>query len=459
MNIRRTARAILTRPIPIRAILIRLVIMLGILIAFTLFINLPWFDEELHKDLLDLNAPRDFLVEGNAYPLFRGFLAAADRDPREAGLRIIRTMQQRSRAGEPARLTNEEVDEILGHPSKVKAWRHGLRSSSCNYRIEKGLDCLDRVIAEATDANLDKPELRLLLNRYEQLLQAPRWEEFQELDHNSLSVPEPWGDLSEISRIRLVQSMRTNTTTRFLQDISGDIRFWKRILDGGHWMISKMIAADFLRRDAMFLSTFMRTRKLSAEELRGMSAVLAPLTESERNIEDAFMGDLRFAGIGSRSVLDSVGGRWSWLQPVLQENATANEIYVTHTLPLRLRASLSAAEFYRQRAYKPFRVKELRFMPPPLYNLGGKLLLRKYFGYDILSDQISRVHDNDGRIALVLLQAEVALNADRSVQDVVNESRYRNPYTGEPMHYDSKKGTISFRCLAPGGDVCAVKIR
>jgi hypothetical protein len=57
------------------------------------------------------------------------------------------------------------------------------------------------------------------------------------------------------------------------------------------------------------------------------------------------------------------------------------------------------------------------------------------------------------------LQAEVALNAGSSVQDVVNGSRYRNPYTGEPMDYDPDEGTISFPCLATTGrDVCAVKL-
>jgi hypothetical protein len=59
---------------------------------------------------------------------------------------------------------------------------------------------------------------------------------------------------------------------------------------------------------------------------------------------------------------------------------------------------------------------------------------------------------------LVLVQAETALNADRSVQDVVNGSRYRNPYTGEPMDYDSEKGTIGFPCLSRNRDVCAVKL-
>lgn len=74
-------------------------------------------------------------------------------------------------------------------------------------------------------------------------------------------------------------------------------------------------------------------------------------------------------------------------------------------------------------------------------------------------DYIARVHDLDGRITLVLLQAEIALNPDKRVEEVVAASHYRNPYTGAPMDYDAEAGTVSFRCLAVGEGVCAVRIR
>lgn len=58
-----------------------------------------------------------------------------------------------------------------------------------------------------------------------------------------------------------------------------------------------------------------------------------------------------------------------------------------------------------------------------------------------------------------MLQAEIALNADRSVEEVVQASQYRNPYTGEPMVYDAAAGTISFECLGNREEVCALRIR
>ncbi len=72
-----------------RAIVIRLAALAGILIAITLFINLSWFDEELHPDLAQLKVPREVSMEGNAYVLAMGFWADADKDPREVGQQYI----------------------------------------------------------------------------------------------------------------------------------------------------------------------------------------------------------------------------------------------------------------------------------------------------------------------------------------------------------------------------------
>jgi hypothetical protein len=151
-------------------------------------------------------------------------------------------------------------------------------------------------------------------------------------------------------------------------------------------------------------------------------------------------------------------GSGSLLGLVSQENATLNEYYMAIMVPLRLRASLSASEFYRQKGHES-RHYPMRMMPPPLYNLGGKQYLKIMLAVNNWQDYIARVHDLDGRIALVLLQAEIALNASRSIEEVVKASRYRNPYSGEPMDYDATAGTIGFPCLAIGQEVCALRIR
>src|SRR5690606_13585466 len=123
----------------------------------------------------------------------------------------------------------------------------------------------------------------------------PRYEENQELDFHLLPS---YGGLFWASRARLAEGFQDADSSRVLQRIGEDIRFWKRMLDGGQTLIAKMIALAGLRYDTMFLSTLMRVRELSESDLREIRTVLTPLTESERNLEETFMAELRIGLLG-----------------------------------------------------------------------------------------------------------------------------------------------------------------
>jgi hypothetical protein len=58
----------------------------------------------------------------------------------------------------------------------------------------------------------------------------------------------------------------------------------------------------------------------------------------------------------------------------------------------------------------------------------------------------------------VRLQAEIARSPTRRPEDIVRDSRHRNPYTLEPFDYDPDARTVGFDCLANGTDVCAVAL-
>jgi len=79
------------------------------------------------------------------------------------------------------------------------------------------------------------------------------------------------------------------------------------------------------------------------------------------------------------------------------------------------------------------------------YNFGGKLALSRS-PWDAHQFP-SRVHDENGRITLLLLQAEIEERPDLDVGTLVRSSAHRNPYTGEPMEYDSRAQTLGFVCL------------
>jgi hypothetical protein len=430
----------------------RLAILAGILVGLIVFINLPWFDEELHEDLAKLTTPRDVPLEGNAYPLMIGMLAPADQDPREAGLRIIEAQREHFRAHGHTSMPTEQARAVPPDALPAPNLNQLFNGYACDSRVD--LDCVDRLNAAVIATPVTEAHVRLLLDRFERVLQEPRFEETQEFN---LYVLPSYGPLVAASRIRLAESFRDADPSRILQAIGEDSRFWKRMLEGGGTLIAKMIALAGLRNDTMAVSTLLRTRQLDEAELRQIPALLAPLTESERNIEETFLAETRLAMLGEGGFRAVSGSRL--LSPLIaQDNATLNEYYMALMVPLRLRASLSASEFYRHKAYEPLSYP-MRLVPPPLYNLGGRQYVAIAARLNNWQYYIARVHDVDGRIALALLQAEIALHADKDAAEVVQSSQHRNPYTGEPMDYDAAAGTISFQCLGTGEEVCALRIR
>lgn len=436
----------------LRAALTRVAILTGILVGLTLFINLPVFDEDLHEDIARLTVPEDVSLEGNAFALAVGFLAPADQDPREMGLSLIQAQREQFRTNGYTSMPPGEVRESLPDPRSSPGVSKVFEDFSCNPKVD--LDCVDRLNTSVVATPVEDAQVRLLLTRFERILQEPRYEEVQEFDFRALPA---YVSLATISRLRLAESFRDADTAGLLQAIGEDSRFWKRMLEGADTLIAKMVSLAGLRHDAMALSTLMRTRQLGEEHLRQIPGILPPLTEGERNIEEAFMAESRLVLLGEGGFSALTGSSLPF-RLVSQDNATINEYYIALMLPLRSRASLSAQEFYRQKAYEPVH-HPMRLVPPPLYNLGGKQFVRRMVEENNWQDYIARVHDVDGRIAQVLLQAEIALNGEKSVEDVVRASRYRNPYTGEPMAYDAEAGTISFECLGIGEGVCALRIR
>jgi len=173
--------------------------------------------------------------------------------------------------------------------------------------------------------------------------------------------------------------------------------------------------------------------------LRGF---VRPLTREESDIGAAFLSESRTSLLGG---MPYVAGDASWLvRLLLQKNATFNQEFRETIEPLRELSSLDAREYYDQKAYEPLR-HELHVTPGMLYNLGGKLALSRSSWDEQLFP--ARVHDEDGRITLLLLQAQIEERPELDVATIVRSSTLRNPYTGEPMEYDSRAGTIGFACL------------
>jgi hypothetical protein len=427
--------------------------LLGVLLALALLItaiNQPWFDEALAPELVALRESKPAPLEDNAYPFALGFLAAADRDPRAAGIEIIRILQARRDRGEPATISKEEKDAIRGQPLTLDGL--GTRSlpiaepsaatktigQACLPRYD--LDCAHRLIAQAEPLDPREPPLAVLFPRYETLLQQAHYVETPAPD--PMTPWPPLAPIQELGRLRLAISFRTDPTPVFLEKASQELAFWRMTLREAQLLGTKMSALATIRWTNDFVSTLMRERQLDAGDLERLRGFVRPFTREESDIGAAFLSETRTALLGGKPY---VGDDPSWVvRLLLQKNATFNQESRETIEPLRALSSLDARRYYAQKAYEPLR-HEFQLAPGMFYNLGGKLALSRSTWEGQLFP--ARVHDEDGRITLLLLQAQIEERPDLDVATIVRSSSLRNPYTGEPMDYDARAGTIGFACL------------
>jgi hypothetical protein len=413
-------------------------------------INRPWFDESLAPELVALRDSKPAPLEGNAFPYALGFLAAEGRDPRAAGVEIVRVLQARRDRGEPATLSQSEKDAIRGTPLTLDglgarsreqaAPSAGVQSLGHVCLPRYRLDCAQQLIADAASVGPQDPALAVLLPRYETLLQHAHYVETPAPD--PMTPWPPLGPIQELGRLRLAISFRTDPTAVFLEKASQELAFWRMTLRDAQLLGTKMSALAAIRWTNDFLSTLLRERRLDSPDLGRLRAIVRPFTREESDIGAAFLSESRTALLGGKPY---VADHASWLaRLLLQKNATFNQQFRDTIEPLRRRASLDARQYYDQKAYEPL-PHEFALAPAMFYNLGGKRArIPPDWNWHLFS---ARVHDEQGRISLLLLQAEIVEHPEGEVATIVRNSGHRNPYTGEPMAYDGTAGTIAFACL------------
>jgi hypothetical protein len=377
-----------------RRIVAGLLLGLGAVALLVLAINRPWFDEALAPELVALRDSKVVFSGDNAYPEIAAF-------PRP--------------------------DHRLVE----------LQSLECVAR--RYLDCAARLIAESGSTNWQSPRLMMFLERYEALLRHAHYVETREAGAGApiwLNTP-----ILNLGQLRLALSYQHDATPDFLKKVAADFGFWVTVLREGESLQAKMVALAAIQNDLDFISTRMRERPLEPAELQFVQGFVRPLTPQETDIGAGFLSEARIELLMDEPYV-AIDSPW-WTRLLLQKNATLNLGLHEFIVPMLARARLGARQWYEQKGYEPIRY-ELRASPRTLFNLGGKLSWSRT-EWDPWQFP-ARVHDQDGRISLVLLQAEIAQRPGVTPDAVILKSTHRNPYTGAPMEYDQQAEIISFTC-------------
>lgn len=432
-----------TKPLVLRGL-----ILIGTVVLIILIINASVFDEALDPKVAQIMAtPAPVSLEGNAYTLLTGLSAASDRDPTQVGKLIIAEFRRLSAAKQAINISAEKFTQLLGGRDLDAAWRERYDSLSCTPRRELG--CIAKLKAERMSNASDNARLQSMLTRYEKIIEFDTFVESDELDFSS-QLP-PYGLLMNLSKLYLTDRQIHGNHQEFISALEKDMRFWKLLLRDGKSLIAKMVGIAGIWTDLQIISEYLAAGDLQQEEIVAFKNLLTPLTSSEQNIGETFISEFRY--VFAMKDFHFAANQMSSVKRLLinatyQENATLNEYYRSFLEPIINLSQGKAENFLDQTSSLKGSKPSYRLFPPTIYNLGGKMLIHET-RYEA-KDYVSRSHDLAGFISLVNLQLELEGSVETTTTEIINNSAYRNPYTGQAMEYNQSKSTLGFDCVSPG---------
>lgn len=442
----------------IKVVAIILAIAFGVLFIPNLSIFDETLDPEITRRITALPSPP---AQGNAALYLYGLPAADDQDPAAVGEAVIKLLQQKRAEGKTVNLSDEEHLAIYGGRDLDKDWldRYDER---CNVRKDK--HCFAKQLALVKGNPVRDQRLIRQLDRYQDLIRQPHFIE----DTRGMDFHSPLPDFHQIwllGRITTAQAYLIGTRADFIAATQADMAFWRLVLRESQTLVGKMVAIAALQKNLLSISFMLKeTPLLNDMETQAFTTILQPLAQDEIMIGEALTGDLR-AGVENQLELlkyfSSDPSSRNLALALMEQTTASTNLYFKQTyLPVYNLSLLSAPEFYLS-AQKP--LTPLKFSRLNPYNLGGKIQLAQT---GAIADYIGRSHNLSGMYSLVRMQlrAAISLQAREDLTDqdlqvtlekLLTNPEFRNPYTQQPFDHDTAHRQISFNCYE-ARDRCAI---
>lgn len=399
-----------------------------------------------------LRVPERLPLESNLYYPITGFTVAGDKDPAGQGYTAVTRVNEVLRArisGETGdtgtKIGSIWVESVLDieDPAKVV----------CSLKEE---GCIASLRTRRTELLAVADEHPVLMARYRQLANFP---EFQTDVRPHLEMPLP-RFATLLSTHRLVLGVQIlgylQGDDAQLGAVLEDLRFVRRLLAQADNMLTKMVAVA-MTADALHAYAALMDRKGSNMD---RFPVLAPLVGLETSLDSSLTGEFRFVASSLNSIEDNPG-RWyaeaglpPWLaaaglRPLFKPNRTLNQDFSCWQAALAM-AGLPPGELITRGP-----VKETPACKPGWYewlvNPIGTVL-KSIAGPDF-RHYAGRLHDLNGLVTLVNLKR--AMRKDRITADGIADylnakgEEYFDPYTREPMQWDSETRSLGFSGAQP----------
>lgn len=415
----------------------------ALLLTITVIINLPAFDEDLLPEVAAIkNIQAESFSEANAYPALLAINSASGQSLQEATEEVRRFLNQKIETTGIDYLDSEAYNKLIGR-GHDKSWQN--LYISCNSRSDTS--CMAKLHQELKQNPISDERLIEQLTRYDDFIEYTQYKELTQLDLNAFLGP--FATLTKLKRIFVANAYANQTAEMYLDKLFKDMNFWRMVLKKSNLMLTKMIAVATLSDDINSISAVINQDALDSQQLTQLQTHIKTLNSTEIDMGTTIDFEFKY----SMSLFDdaeavSPVGMSEWIN-FFQPKATHNTTYLYNFKPLKKVTSLNTVEFHQylksNQQHQDF-VSPVSWSLSMLYNPTGKLLVGST-QVPAYNDYIGRVHDLNGMFHLLKLQIEIALNPDRPVEQVINESQYTNPYTLEPMSYKKDSHSIHFKCM------------
>ena len=420
-----------------------------LVLALVVLLAVNWQDAPLKPEVnkaLGWPVPQE-AMHNNGFFVLMGIHSSQDEEAYAVGAKIIeeeiaRYAVTRNALDEPAIASQTTPPDL--------AWA----KLKCDYTLQR--NCFDFYLQQPVSALSDHlASQQRLMERYDAIKHSQHYVELvmpmasaRLPDYNTLLQA---NELGRVQAALYVQAQQFSEAIALLED---NARFSRRLLNNASTLISYVVALDMIQKEARLVSELLaRYPDLARTHATGITSILSPIPIAAYGMKNALayeralqLGVMRSLKKELAIVRQHSGFslKSNIAKKLYQPNATANLVYDLASQPMQLvDVSAQALDATAKRlAQQQDALFGLGYAPYYVQNPIGKMLAS--IGHLNTQHFIERHHDVEGYLTLVRLQMRLAEQAF-SIHDI-NTIRidYKNPYTQQPMDYDSTNQLIRF---------------
>lgn len=414
----------------------------AIVLATAGIVGVNLFDEELTPEARAIfeRPPRAFSRE-SGWALLAGFNAPAGVDPRDHAAAL------RAAAGAPRKVARSSSGELA------------VRAPEELLCLPEKIDCVARFAARPEFVDEMAADNAILLSRYDELLRSSGLSDVvQGLDS--------WGAFHEgglvlgVQRIRMSQAGAAAARGRLDQALAwleADAAFYRRWLDEGDTLLSKMLALRAFTRPLLLAGQVARAAPaLSPSQAESLARITAPLTVRERGLAAAMRSEAVFFAqsldelIARPREATKVTGASPPMADIASRTVRRN---ATLNFAAPLFANWVGLDDVESTALAPAiernRAKERERLAPDwrwIYNWPGRALTTEIH-YD-QSEYVWRLRDGDALAALMRCSTALRVKGvtrQSAASFIGTEPACVDPLASRPFAWDEAKGELSFK--------------